>query len=84
MHLALGVQASPGQIVFRRDMIHDIRFQANWDRIKKTKQKYIERSNKKDNINRIKHKYNDADRILLRKPGLRRYLLAPKEGQYTI
>jgi transposase InsO family protein len=25
------LQASPGQLLFGRDMIHDIRFQANWD-----------------------------------------------------
>jgi hypothetical protein len=28
------LQASPGQIVFGSDTIHDIRFQSNWDRIK--------------------------------------------------
>jgi hypothetical protein len=31
------LQASPGQIVFGRDMINDISFQANWDRIKDNK-----------------------------------------------
>jgi transposase InsO family protein len=39
------LQASPGQLVFGRDMIHDIRFQANWDRIKNNKQKFIANSN---------------------------------------
>jgi hypothetical protein len=33
------LQALPGQLVFGRDMIHDIRFQTNWDRIKNNKQK---------------------------------------------
>jgi hypothetical protein len=28
------LQASPGQLVFGRDIIHDVRFQENWDRIK--------------------------------------------------
>jgi hypothetical protein len=27
------LQASPGQLVFKRDMIHDIRFEAYWDTI---------------------------------------------------
>jgi hypothetical protein len=35
------LQASSGQLVFGRDMIHDIRFQANWDRIKNNKQKIL-------------------------------------------
>jgi hypothetical protein len=59
------LQASPGQLVFGRDMIHDVRFQANWDRIKNNKQKNIASSSKRENLNRIKHNYNVGDRILL-------------------
>jgi hypothetical protein len=33
------LQASPGRLVFGRDMIHDIQFEANWDRIKNNKEK---------------------------------------------
>jgi hypothetical protein len=36
------LQASPGQLVSGRDMIHDIRFQANWERIKKIKSKKLQ------------------------------------------
>jgi hypothetical protein len=36
------LQASPGQLVFGRDMIHDVRFQANWDRIKNDKHKLFQ------------------------------------------
>jgi hypothetical protein len=64
------LQAPPGQLVFGRHMIHDIRFQANWDSIKNNRQQIIEISNKRENLNRIKSKYNVGDRILLRKPGL--------------
>jgi hypothetical protein len=35
-------------------------------------------------LGRIKHNYNVGDRILLRTPGLRQKLAAPKEGLYTI
>jgi hypothetical protein len=48
------LQASLGQLVFGRDMIHDIRFQANWDRIKNNKQNIIESSNTRENLNRLK------------------------------
>jgi hypothetical protein len=77
------LQVSPGQLVFGRDMIHDVRFQANWDRIKNNKQKIIASSNRRENINRIKHNYYVGDHIL-QKPGLQRKLSAPKEGPYTI
>jgi hypothetical protein len=40
------LHATPGQLVFGSDMIHDIRFRANWDRIKNNKQNIIENSNK--------------------------------------
>jgi hypothetical protein len=64
------LQAYPGQLVFGRDMMHDVRFQANWDSIKTNKTKIIEKSNKRENLNRLKYKYKVGDRILLRKPGL--------------
>jgi hypothetical protein len=58
------LQASPGQLVFGRDMIHDIQFEANWDRTKNNKEKKIPTSNKRENLNRIQHKYNVSDRII--------------------
>ena len=78
------LQATPGQLIFGRDMIHDVRFQANWDRIARNKTKIIKTSNKRENLNRIKYVYKVGDRVLLRKPGLRRKLSAPKEGPYTV
>jgi transposase InsO family protein len=36
------LQAFPGQLVFGRDIIHGIRCQANWDRIKNNKQKLLQ------------------------------------------
>jgi hypothetical protein len=65
-------------------MIHDIIFQANWDRIRNNKQKSIANSSKRENLNIIRPYYNVGDGILLRKPGLRRKLSAPKEGPYTV
>jgi hypothetical protein len=47
------LQAFPGQLIFGRDMIHDIRLQSNWDTIKNKKQIIIASSNKKENLNRI-------------------------------
>jgi hypothetical protein len=78
------IQAHPVQLIIVRDTIHDIRFQANWNRITNNKQKNISSSNKRENLNRIKYNYKVGDRILIRKPGLRRKLPAPKEGPYTI
>jgi hypothetical protein len=78
------LQSSPGQLVFGRYMIQDVRFQSNWGRIKNNKQKIIASSNKRENLNRIKHNYNVGDRILLQKPIIRWKLSAPKEEPYNI
>jgi hypothetical protein len=75
------LQASPGQLVFGRCMIHDVRFQENWDRIKNNKQKIIESSNKRENLNRKINKYDVGDHILLQKPDLQRKLSAPCWGK---
>jgi uncharacterized protein with NRDE domain len=41
------LQATPCQLVLGRDMIHNIAFRANWDKIQKRKQDIINKSNQK-------------------------------------
>jgi hypothetical protein len=42
------LQATPCQLVFGRDMIHNIAFRENWDQIQKIKQCIINESNQKE------------------------------------
>ena len=65
------LQASPGQLVFGRDMIHNIPFIADW-------------SNDHENTKRLLHKYNEGNQVLLYKPGIPHKLSTPKEGPYVI
>jgi hypothetical protein len=44
------LQATQYQLVFGRDMIHNIAFRANWDQIQERKQDIINESNKKNKI----------------------------------
>jgi hypothetical protein len=46
------LQATPCQLVIGRDMIHNIAFRANWDRIQKRKQDIINKSNHKEQKNK--------------------------------
>jgi hypothetical protein len=78
------LQASPGQLVFGRDMIHNLPFVADWNRIKTNKQKLINKSNARENNKRLPYKYKKDDQVLLYKPGIRRKLSTPKEGPYQI
>jgi hypothetical protein len=66
------LQATPCQLVFGRDMIHNIAFRANWDQIQKRKQKIINKSNQKENKNKnqIPYEYKVGDQVLLETPGI--------------
>jgi transposase InsO family protein len=78
------LDATPGQLVFGRDMLLNIAFKANWEHIRKRKQDIINASNKKENKNRLPHEYQTGDQVTIQKPGLQNKLAAPTDGPYTI
>jgi transposase InsO family protein len=61
------LQSTPGQLVFGRDMIFNIKHTANWEYIKQRKQQIIEKNNKRENAKRIKHTYKVGDKVFLSK-----------------
>ena len=78
------LQATPGQLVFGRDMILPIQFRADWTQIQLRKQSEINRSNRKENSKRIAHDYSVGDQVLLAKPGKLNKLQAPRAGPYNV
>jgi hypothetical protein len=64
------LQAIPCQLVFGRDIIHNIVFRANWDQIQKIKQNIINNSNQKENNSLIPYEYKVGDQVLLETPGI--------------
>lgn len=78
------LQATPCQLVFGRDMIHNIAFRANWDRIQKRKQDIINKSNQKENKSRIPYENKVGDQVLLETPGILRKLSTPRTGPYPV
>ena len=78
------LQATPGQLVFGRDMILPIQFQANWARIAQRKQDDVTRNNAKENAKRIAHVYTVGDKVLVTKPGIIGKMAAPREGPYAV
>ena len=59
------LQASPGQLVFGRDMVLNIQHIANWRAIAERKQKLINQNNERENKKRISHQYQIGDKVLL-------------------
>ena len=77
------MQKSPGQLVFGRDMILNIKHQANWEYIRKRKQSRINDNNEKENAKQIPHEYQLGNQVLIRKGTEYKYE-QPYEGPYPI
>ena len=78
------LDATPGQLVFGRNMLLPIQIKTDWARIRQCKQDIINVNNGKENAKRIEHKYRVGEKVLLEKPGLISKLSAPCTGPYWI
>ena len=78
------LQATPCQCVHGRDLIHNIAFKANWNRIQKRKQEIVHKSNKKEIKSQIPYENKAGDQVLLETPGILRKLSTPRTGPYPV
>ena len=78
------LKATPGQLVFGRDMILPVQYKANWAAITQSKQNMINKSNIKENKSRLPHECKVGDQVLLNKPGILPKMVAPRTGPYTL
>jgi hypothetical protein len=77
------LQNAPGQLVFGRDMILNVKHEANWENILVRKQNIILKNTKAENAKRIPHTYNIGDKVLLKR-GTENKHEAPYQGPFTI
>jgi transposase InsO family protein len=61
------LKATPGKLVFGRDMVLPIKFMADWGAIGQQRQKETGRDNRRENSSRISHDYKVGDKVLLKK-----------------
>ena len=59
-------RATPTQLVFNRDAVLNVSFEADWQYIKQRKQKLIVQNNAKENAKRKPHEYSVGDKVLIR------------------
>jgi hypothetical protein len=78
------LQATPCHLVFGRDMIDIVAFQANWNRIQKRKQDLINKYNNKENKRCVPYKYKVRHQVLLEMPGILRKLSTLRTGLYAV
>ena len=81
-HTTLG--ATPGQLVYGRDMLFDLAFKANWKEIKERKRSRIEDSNQRENAKRIRHTYKVGDLVSKDRNQIQPKLHRPRDGPYII
>jgi Integrase zinc binding domain/RNase H-like domain found in reverse transcriptase len=77
------LRSTPGQLVFGRDMILNVKHEANWEYIRERKQAIIEKNNLAENAKRIPHRYQRGDQVLLKRGTENKYE-TPYQGPYTI
>ena len=77
------LQATPGQLVFGRDMIFNIKHVADWELIKRRKQERIKYNNKRENKKRTPHACDVGDKVLMIRHDARKYE-RPCEGPCKI
>lgn len=78
------LQATPGQLVFGRDMLLNVEYIANWHEMTSRKQKDIEKSNSRENQKRIDFDYKVGQKVFVTSNDIKCKLDNPKEGPYLI
>ena len=78
------LQATPTQLVFGRDAILNIKFEANWNAIRQRKQQQIKKNNEKENKNRIPYQYSVGQKVWYQTKTASKYGENPWKGPYKI
>jgi hypothetical protein len=66
------LKASPGAAIFGRDMLFDIPFIADWQKIGEYRQRLTDHSNARENEGRFDYDYEAGQKVLLGKEGILR------------
>ena len=72
------------QLVFNRDAIHNVRFEANWQYIKARRQRLIRQNNERENAGRVPHEYKVNDSVMVEQYQHRKYGQPKYKGPYVI
>ncbi len=64
------LKASPGAAIFGRDMLFDIPFLADWNKIGEHRQRQTDRNTERENRSRRVWDHKVGDQVLLRKDGI--------------
>ena len=60
------LNATPGQLVFSRDMLFDLKYVADWQSIRKRKEQQVRRDNERENSKRTNYSYKVGGKVLVK------------------
>ena len=72
------------QLVFNRDAIHNVAFEADWLYIKDRKQRLIQQNNRRENAKRIPHQYSVGDKVVVKQDPSHKFGTDRYKGPYTV
>jgi hypothetical protein len=75
--------ASPGQLIFGRDMIINAVYLANWKDLQARRRTQVRNNNRRENKSRIPHQYVIGDSVYIRKSTIEQKL-NPLQGPFFI
>ena len=78
------LKATPGQLVYHRDMIFNIKHLANWHEMTNRKQEDVNKNTLRENKNRIDYDYKVGDKVFVTIKDIQGKLDNPKDGPYPI
>ena len=77
-------QATPVQLVFHRDAIHNIGYEPDWKYIRDRKQKRILQNNSKENSRRVPYNYEVGQRVKVQQDKSNKHGGHRYEGPFTV
>ena len=78
------LKATPGQLVFGRDMLLDLKFEPNYNEMWAKKEKRINYDNVRENSKRAYHDYKVNEYVYIIRDGQYRKLEGDKQGPFQI
>ena len=76
--------STPGQLVFGRDMMFNIKSLINWKLLASRKQHLVDKANLRENTKRIDYDYQIGQKVFIKNDGIHRKLDRPKSGPFNI
>ena len=82
MHTVM--EATPAQLIFKRDMLFDLSFRAKWKEIRDKRNIASQNNVQRENKTRKVHYYKVGDKVLVENDTIQRKLMPKRDGPFSV